>query len=68
MLGLSLIHICLLEVLRREPVDFVQFNYSIGERNAERELLPYCADKGIAVLINRPFQRSALFDLSLIHI
>ncbi|MBJ7548581.1 aldo/keto reductase, partial [Pseudomonas sp. OA3] len=44
-------HERLLEVLRQEPVDFVQFNYSIGERNAERELLPYCADKGIAVLI-----------------
>lgn len=55
-------HERLLEVLRREPVDFVQFNYSIGERNAERELLPYCADKGIATLINRPFQRAALFD------
>ena len=55
-------HERLLEVLRQEPVDFVQFNYSIGERNAERELLPYCADKGIAVLSNRPFQRSALFD------
>lgn len=55
-------HERLLEVLRQEPVDFVQFNYSIGERNAERELLPYCTDKGIAVLINRPFQRAALFD------
>lgn len=55
-------HERLLEMLRQEPVDFVQFNYSIGERNAERELLPYCADKGIAVLINRPFQRAALFE------
>ncbi|MFG0413420.1 aldo/keto reductase [Ectopseudomonas khazarica] len=55
-------HERLLQVLRQEPVDFVQFNYSIGERNAERELLPFCADKGIAVLINRPFQRAALFD------
>jgi aryl-alcohol dehydrogenase-like predicted oxidoreductase len=55
-------HERLLEVLRREPVDFVQFNYSIGERNAERELLPYCAEQGIATLINRPFQRAALFD------
>ncbi|MDG1582989.1 aldo/keto reductase [Pseudomonas sp. GOM6] len=55
-------HERLLQVLRREPVDFVQFNYSVGERNAERELLPFCADKGIAVLINRPFQRAALFD------
>lgn len=55
-------HERLLQVLRREPVDFVQFNYSVGERNAERELLPFCADKGIAVLINRPFQRAALFE------
>lgn len=55
-------HERLLKVLRQEPVDFVQFNYSIGERNAERELLPYCADKGIAVLINRPFQRASLFE------
>lgn len=55
-------HERLLEVLRQEPVDFVQFNYSIGERNAERALLPYCAEKGIAVLINRPFQRAALFE------
>ncbi|VXC07315.1 Aldo/keto reductase [Pseudomonas sp. 8Z] len=55
-------HERLFDVLRQEPVDFVQLNYSIGERNAERELLPYCMDKGIAVLINRPFQRAALFD------
>lgn len=55
-------HEHLLQVLRREPLDFVQLNYSVGERNAERELLPFCADKGIAVLINRPFQRAALFD------
>lgn len=55
-------HERLLEVLRQRPVDFVQFNYSIGERNAERELLPFCAERGIAVLINRPFQRAALFE------
>lgn len=55
-------HERLLEVLRQEPVDFVQFNYSVGERNAEQRLLPYCADHGIAVLINRPFQRAALFQ------
>ncbi|MGV8843196.1 MAG: aldo/keto reductase [Pseudomonas sp.] len=52
----------LLEVLAREPVDFVQFNYSLAERNAEKRLLPYCADRGIATLINRPFQRGQLLD------
>ena len=50
----------LLAVLQREKVDFVQFNYSVGERNAEQRLLPYCADQGIATLINRPFARGGL--------
>ncbi|HAQ25490.1 MAG TPA: aldo/keto reductase [Pseudomonas sp.] len=53
-------HERLLEVLREHPVDFVQFNYSVGERNAEKRLLPYCADNGIATLINRPFTRGNL--------
>lgn len=52
----------LLAVLRKEKdLDFVQFNYSVGERNAERRLLPYCADNGIATLINRPFLRGQAF-------
>ncbi|GAB3468238.1 aldo/keto reductase [Azotobacter salinestris] len=54
-------HDDLLTVLRREKVDFVQFNYSVGERNAEKRLLPFCADHGIATLINRPFMRGELF-------
>lgn len=53
-------HDDLLAVLQREKVDFVQFNYSVGERNAEKRLLPYCADQGIATLINRPFARGGL--------
>jgi aryl-alcohol dehydrogenase-like predicted oxidoreductase len=55
-------HDRLLEVLKQEPVDFVQFNYSVGERNAEKQLLPYCADNGIATLINRPFTRGNLLS------
>jgi len=55
-------HDDLLEVLAQEKVDFVQFNYSVGERNAEKRLLPYCADNGIATLINRPFQRAQLLS------
>lgn len=53
-------HDDLLAVLAQEKVDFVQLNYSVGERNAEKHLLPYCADNGIATLINRPFQRAQL--------
>lgn len=54
-------HDDLLRVLEKEKVDFVQLNYSVGARNAEKRLLPFCADHGIATLINRPFQRGELF-------
>lgn len=42
-------------LLRREPLDFVQLNYSLGEREAERRLLPLARERGVAVLVNRPF-------------
>ena len=48
--------------LRREKPDFVQMNYSITERGAEERLLPLAADRGLAVLINRPFMNGAYFD------
>ncbi|MDB5102435.1 MAG: ara1 [Fibrobacteres bacterium] len=41
--------------------DFLQFNYSIGDRDAEKRLLPFAAANGIAVLINRPFGEGQLF-------
>ncbi len=50
-------HEDLIEAMERDKVDFVQFNYSVGARNAEKRLLPYCVDNGIATLINRPFLR-----------
>lgn len=49
-------------VMKAEPLDFVQFTYNIGNRVAEERLLPLAADKGIATLINRPFQRGTLFQ------
>jgi diketogulonate reductase-like aldo/keto reductase len=55
-------HAALEEVLRAERFDWVQFNYSIGERAAEQRLLPFCAGHGIAVMVNRPFQDGALFE------
>lgn len=42
-------------LLRSEKLDFLQINYSLGERDAERELLPLAHDRGVAVLANRPF-------------
>jgi len=49
-------------VLRAEPVDFVQVNYSVGERHAERRLLPLARDRGVAVLANRPFAEGGLLQ------
>lgn len=48
-------------VLERESLDFVQLNYSIATRNAERRLLPMAGERRVAVLVNRPFEDGALF-------
>jgi aryl-alcohol dehydrogenase-like predicted oxidoreductase len=49
-------------VLAADKFDFVQFNYSLAEREAEQRLLPFCRDRGIGVLVNRPFADGALFQ------
>ena len=48
-------------IMKAEELDFVQLNYSIGAREAEKRLLPLAANRGIAVLANRPFQKASLF-------
>jgi len=48
-------------IMKTEDLDFVQFSYSIGNRISEKTLLPLAADRGIATLINRPFERAELF-------
>lgn len=45
----------LLAAMRAHPLDFVQVDYSIGNRNAAAEILPAAADRPIAVLVNMPF-------------
>jgi diketogulonate reductase-like aldo/keto reductase len=55
------LHEALEAFLRRERPDFTQVNYSISEREAETRLLPLAADRGVAVLVNRPFMNGALF-------
>lgn len=52
----------LIGIIERENIDFVQFNYSVVTREAESRLLPLCADKGVAVIINRAFEDGNLFD------
>ncbi|MGQ0750320.1 MAG: aldo/keto reductase [Betaproteobacteria bacterium] len=48
-------------LVKMREYDFVQFNYSMTEREAEDRLLPACADSGTAVIINRPFAQASLF-------
>lgn len=51
----------MLAIMRSRPIDFVQFSYSIGQREAEDKLLPLAAERGLAVIINRPFEHGDLF-------
>jgi aryl-alcohol dehydrogenase-like predicted oxidoreductase len=49
------------KIMRSEKLDFVQINYSLMERQAEQRILPLAHERGIAVLINRPFGAGDLF-------
>jgi diketogulonate reductase-like aldo/keto reductase len=49
-------------IMKREPIDFVQVTYNVVDREVEKHILPLAADKGIAVIVNRPFQQGALID------
>ena len=51
----------MIKIMKAEKIDFAQFNYSLGEREAEQRILPFCKENGIATLINRPFMRGKLF-------
>jgi len=50
------------EIMRAEPLDFVQFTYNLAETEADQRLLPLAAERGMAVIINRPFDGGSLFD------
>jgi diketogulonate reductase-like aldo/keto reductase len=47
-------------IMRDHPIDFVQLTYNVADREAESRLLPLARDKGIAVIVNRPFRQGAL--------
>jgi diketogulonate reductase-like aldo/keto reductase len=51
----------LARIIKSEPLDFIQVNLSVRETAAEDYLLPLATDKGLAVMINRPFESGALF-------
>lgn len=48
--------------LTSAPFDFVQLTYNVLDRDVENRLLPLAAERGIGVIVNRPFRRGALFD------
>jgi diketogulonate reductase-like aldo/keto reductase len=54
-------HDALEAAMRRERFDFVQFSLSFADRDAEKRLLPLAADRGAAVIVNRPFDGGDLF-------
>ena len=48
--------------LEKEKPDFSQINYSITEREAEQRMLPMLRDRGVGVIVNRPFMNGSYFD------
>src|SRR6266496_675276 len=50
------------KIVRSEKLDFVQINYSLMEREAEQRVLPLAQERGVAVIVNRPFGAGDLFD------
>jgi aryl-alcohol dehydrogenase-like predicted oxidoreductase len=51
------------DVMRKHPLDFIQLNYSLADRSAEKSILPLAHDRGIAVLVNLPYARGQLFKV-----
>lgn len=55
-------HTELEQIMKDEQLDFVQLTYNLADREAERRLLPLAKERGIAVIVNRPFQGGRLID------
>ena len=49
------------KIMKTEKIDFIQINYNLAVRDAAERILPLAKDKGIAILINRPYEGGALF-------
>ena len=51
----------MMHIMKNYPLDFIQLNYSVTSRAAENKILPLALEKGIAVIINRPYEGGSLF-------
>ena len=49
------------QIMRTYPLDFIQVNYSLADRAAAERILPLAQDRGVAVLVNRPYGKGELF-------
>ncbi|TMK17443.1 MAG: aldo/keto reductase, partial [Alphaproteobacteria bacterium] len=47
-------------IMRAQPLDFVQVTYNILDRQVEDRILPLARDRGIGVIVNRPFREGEL--------
>ena len=56
-------HDAFARLMAEQPLDAVQFTYNVLDREAERRLLPLAAERGLAVIVNRPFRQKQLFRL-----
>jgi diketogulonate reductase-like aldo/keto reductase len=50
------------QIMRSQPLDFIQLTYNILDREPEESILPLARERGIAVIANRPFREGALID------
>jgi diketogulonate reductase-like aldo/keto reductase len=48
------------KIMASQPLDFVQVTYNPVDREVEDRILPLAQDRGIAIIVNRPFQEGAL--------
>jgi diketogulonate reductase-like aldo/keto reductase len=55
------------QIMRQQPLDFVQISYNAIDRDVEQRILPLALDRGIAVIANRPFQKGELIDKLMRH-
>lgn len=53
-------HSDLAQIMESRPLDFIQLTYNVADREAEERLLPLARERGIAVIVNRPFRRGSL--------
>ena len=55
------------QIMRAHPIDFVQLTYNVLDRDVEARILPLARERGIAVIVNRPFRQGSLIDRAARH-